>query len=161
MLIIYPTIGLEIDFDFNISNNLYKTLLESGKNIKYKKTKDFFKSITKRDTNKQALCYSGGVDSTAASILPPKTTVHVFLDRINPISKKNTIYHKDQIYFSLDCLLKTGVNVISVKTDLEWMDEKLQDLYLIFCGVPSIILSQYNYKNINGRICKTSFTSNY
>ena len=150
LLIIYPFIGLEIDFDFNISNQLYKTLLESGKNIKYKKTKDFFKSITKRDTSKQALCYSGGVDSTAASILLPKTTVHVFLDRINPISKKNTIYHKDQIYFSLDCLLKTGVNVISVKTDLEWMREPVGFIFDLACGVPSIILSQYyNYKNIN------------
>ena len=45
--------------------------------------------------------------------------------------------------------MKTGINVISVKTDLEWMREP-GFIFDLACGVPSIILSQYyNYKNIN------------
>ena len=148
ILIIYPFIGNKIEFLFQVSKPFCSELSKTGKRIEAPVKP--YQHLNSRTTIKQALAYSGGYDSTAASILLPNDTVHVFLDRINPISKQILNYRKDQIYFSLDMLMKIKKNVVSIKTDLEYMREPKGFIFDLACGIPCILLSRfYNFKHIN------------
>ena len=150
LLIIYPFIGTKIEFLFPISDYFYKNCLNSGKRVSYRKSKHSEMQIRTRTLNTESLAYSGGIDSTAASISLPENTWHIFLDRINPITKGYFTYHKDQIYYSMDYLLSNNKRIIAIKSDMEYMREPVGFIFDLACGVPNIILSQYlNFKNIN------------
>jgi hypothetical protein len=71
--------------------------------------------------SKPGLCFSGGVDSTAALLLLPQETVSVFLERTSPPEgAKKGLYRKEAALKACDLLKETGREVYSIKTDMEF-----------------------------------------
>ncbi len=67
------------------------------------------------------LCFSGGVDSTAAVILLPRETAVVFLERIErPGQSSKSMYKKDAAVRATEVLRQCGRDALSVQTDMEY-----------------------------------------
>ena len=70
--------------------------------------------------SRPGLAFSGGVDSAAALLLMPESTVPVFLDR--PHRKfKRTLYDKSAAYACLDEVERLGWHVVRSSCDLEYL----------------------------------------
>ena len=91
------------------------------------------------DSSRLALAFSGGVDSTAALALMPENTVCVFLDR--PI-KGRTLYDKDAQYYICEQLIGMGREVLTIKSDLEYIRNPVGFPVDVANSSPAILIAQ-------------------
>ena len=78
LIMVYPFIGSRISFEFPISEHFNHCLKQTNKTIHSHKLENNENNF-KRTTNLGSLSYSGGMDSTVASVLLPENTYLVFL----------------------------------------------------------------------------------
>ena len=100
------------------------------------------------NNNIPSIAYSCGTDCTAGLIVMPKNTHVCFLDRTIPLNK-DSIYNKDNIYYTLDILINNNYNVNIIKTNMEYLREPVGFPVDIACGIPNILLSDiFGYDSI-------------
>jgi hypothetical protein len=87
------------------------------------------------------LCFSGGVDSTAALWVMPKETVSVFLDRAAPEGEPvRSLYDPSAARYACSQLVDRGRRVVSVSTDLEHVRDPIGFPVDLSNAVPAVIL---------------------
>jgi hypothetical protein len=93
-----------------------------------------------KDLSVPGSTYSGGVDSTAAVAILPRTTALFFVDRI---VKAGSMYAIEAAHHACDQMKKLGRSVYMVKTDMEYVRDPVGFPVDIACAVPAILLSDY------------------
>lgn len=141
ILVIYPFAGNQIVLPVGVSKLFH----------------DYFKAHTKKDIlpinykleprkipedGVPGLAYSGGLDSTAALTLLPRTTVSVFLDRIIP-QDANSMYNKEAAHDACKYLRELGRSVYMIETDLEYVRVPVGFPIDVANAVPALLLSDY------------------
>ncbi len=143
ILIIYPFTNEKIELPFGVSREFHNVFL--------KRTKKYIEPVNEKLKPRKvsacsvpALAYSGGVDSTAALTLLPKSTVLFFLDRVIPddISNKS-LYDKDAAHYSCEYLRNIGRSVYMLQSDLEYIREPVGFPVDIANAVPILLLADY------------------
>jgi hypothetical protein len=95
-----------------------------------------------RPGSRPGLCFSGGVDSSAALLLGPSNCVPVFLERISPPdSLFRGIYNKDAPLRACRVLAKAGWPVQAVKTDVEFLRNPVGFFNDLVMATPLILLA--------------------
>ncbi|OPJ56510.1 DUF6395 domain-containing protein [Alkalithermobacter paradoxus] len=141
ILISYPFIKSKLTLPFGVSKVFHDHFEDVGR-------KEIFPidyNLKPREVplnGVPALAYSGGIDSTAALTLMPRTTVAVFLDRIQPEAKKN-IYNKEAAHYACKSLRKLGRSVYMIESDLEYIREPVGFPVDIAVAVPILLLADY------------------
>lgn len=71
---------------------------------------------------RMGLCFSAGVDSTAALSLVPKNAVAIFLDRVDPPGVvRDGLYNKDAPVRACEVLRKIGREAWAISSDMEYL----------------------------------------
>jgi hypothetical protein len=99
------------------------------------------KPYTSKSDGKPGLAFSGGMDSTAALLLMPKSTVPVFLDR--PHRANTTLYNKSAAKATLAFLESKGVPNISISTDVEFIRNPVGFPTDLATGIPVLALASH------------------
>lgn len=108
--------------------------------------------------SRPGLAFSGGVDSAAALLLMPETTVPVFLDR--PHRKfKRTLYNKSAAYACLDEVERLGWHVVRSSCDLEFLRSPVGFPTDMATAVP--LLANANLLNLDSTAYGTIMESAY
>lgn len=142
--IIYPFIGSKITVAKGISNHFHNTFKKAtGKEILPVNPK-----LTPRKAKENfvpALAYSGGVDSTAASILLPKNTHHLYIDRITPkdLGSQRSLLNQEAAFFACNSMKKLGRTVHLIKTDFPYVRNPVGFHTFLAESAPSILLADY------------------
>jgi hypothetical protein len=90
------------------------------------------------------LCYSGGVDSTAALSLLPKSAAAVLAERVDPPSGPiATIYNKDAALRACIVLRQMGREVWTVRTDMEHLREPVGFFTDLAMAAPLLLLADW------------------
>ncbi|WP_036645374.1 DUF6395 domain-containing protein, partial [Paenibacillus sp. oral taxon 786] len=87
-----------------------------------------------------ACAFSGGVDSTAAVELLPKSTVLCFLDRT---PNEKSLYNKDAAYYACEMMEQQGYMVHKIETNLEFIRSPVGFPVDFSNSVPAVLLSDY------------------
>lgn len=95
-----------------------------------------------KKTDKMALAYSGGVDSTAAVSIIPKESPLFFIDRIMP-EGETSMYKKEAAYRACEEMRKKGHKVYEIETDFEYIREPIGFPVDLACCIPAILMSDY------------------
>lgn len=97
-----------------------------------------------------ALAFSGGVDSMAASILMPRETIHVFVDREDLNSHgRPTKYNKSAALRAIDKMSSMGHKMVKVPTDYEFVRSPTGFTWGVSSAAPIAILADfYNFDSI-------------
>lgn len=95
------------------------------------------------DDSVPVLCFSGGVDSTAAAILMPKNTWLVFADRDMDDPKQIGHYKKDAALFACQQMQSKGHRVVKVLTNFEFIRDPMGFPTHFSSGVPAILLADH------------------
>lgn len=141
MLIIYPFAGRKIVLPFGVSRVFHEHFKKLMKKEIFP-IDDDLESRRIPQNGIPALAYSGGVDSTAALTLLPRTTKLFFLDRIVQ-EDVFTLYNKEAAHFACESLRKLGRSVYMVKTDLEYIRDPVGFPVDVANAVPALLLSDY------------------
>ena len=97
-----------------------------------------------RPASRPGLCFSGGVDSSAALLLGPDDCVPVFLERSSPPdSMFMGIYDKDAPLRACRVLKKAGWPVQAVKTDIEFLRSPVGFFNDLVMATPLILLADH------------------
>jgi hypothetical protein len=91
-----------------------------------------------------ALCFSGGVDSTAAlAVLPPETELF-FLDRIPPADRETrSEYRKDAALAACAAARADGRTVHEIQTDVEYLREPVGFPLDLSNALPAVLLADF------------------
>lgn len=108
--------------------------------------------------SRPGLAFSGGVDSAAALLLMPETTVPVFLDRPQQKSKR-TLYNKSAAYACLDEVERLGWHVVRSSCDLEFLRSPVGFPTDMATAVP--LLANANLLNLDSTAYGTIMESAY
>ncbi len=108
--------------------------------------------------SRPGLAFSGGVDSAAALLLMPETTVPVFLDRPQQESKR-TLYDKSAAYACLDEVERLGWHVVRSSCDLEFLRSPVGFPTDMATAVP--LLANANLLNLDSTAYGTIMESAY
>jgi hypothetical protein len=92
---------------------------------------------------KAGLCFSGGVDSTAAAMLLPKDSVLVFADRDMDDPNSKGLYNKNAALFACSEMQKLGHTVINVLTNYEYVRSPLGFATNYSSAVPVLLLADH------------------
>ncbi|MBX9968377.1 hypothetical protein H7K06_12755 [Priestia aryabhattai] len=142
--IIYPFIGPNIFFPMGVSNNFHNTF----KKVTGKEVLPINPKLIPRKAKADAvpaLAYSGGIDSTAASILLPHNTNLFYIDRITPslFQNQKTLLNQEAAYYACDSIKKLGHSVYKVKTDLQYVRSPIGFSTYLADSVPALLLADY------------------
>lgn len=142
--IIYPFIGTKIVLPIGVSNEFHHTF----ENVTGKKVLPINRQLPPRKAKPDycpALVYSGGVDSTVASLLLPKNTHLLYLNRITPNKYKHvrSLLNQEAAYFACDWMKKHGRFVHSIKTDVPYIKKPAGFLTFLTDGASSLLLADY------------------
>jgi hypothetical protein len=89
------------------------------------------------------LCYSGGVDSTAALALLPRDTVAVFAERVRPPGSPTSLYSKEAALRSCAILRQIGREVWTLPTDMEYIREPVGFFTDLATSAPLMLLADF------------------
>jgi hypothetical protein len=93
---------------------------------------------------RMGLCFSGGVDSTAALSLVPANAVLVFLDRVDPPSAlRGSMYDKDAPLRACKVLREIGREVWPISTDAEYLREPVGFMNDLAMSTPLMLLADW------------------
>jgi hypothetical protein len=93
---------------------------------------------------RMGLCFSGGVDSTAALSLVPRTTAAVFLDRVDPPGSVHaSIYNKDAPTRACAVLRKLGREAWAIGTDMEHVRKPVGFANDLAMSTPLMLLADW------------------
>src|SRR5699024_1505901 len=90
-----------------------------------------------------ALTYSGGIDSTAAAILMPKTTHLFYFDSLNPEKGIKTLLNQEAAYYACDSIAALGRPVHKIKTDMQYIRKPVGFNSYLADAVPALLLADY------------------
>lgn len=142
--LVYPFIGSTITVPKGVSHHFHSTFKKAaGKEIL---PVDPNLSPRKAKTDAvPALSFSGGIDSTAASILLPKDTHLFYINRITPKEFKNrySLLNQEAAYYACDSMKKLGRTVHSIKTDLQFLRTPVGFHTFLSDAAPAILLADY------------------
>lgn len=142
--IVYPFSGPKIIVPIGVSLDFHRTFKRiTGKNILPVNTK--LKPRQASANAVPALAFSGGVDSTTASLLLPPSTHLFYIDRITPAQFQNqrTLLNQEAAYYACDSLKKLGRSVHKIKTDLQYVRNPIGFATYLSDSVPAILLADY------------------
>ena len=95
-------------------------------------------------TSRMGLCFSGGVDSTAALSLVPKDAALVFLDRAEPLgASRDSMYDKDAPLRACKVLRQMGREVWPIATDVEYLRKPVGFMNDLAMSTPLMLLADW------------------
>lgn len=90
------------------------------------------------------LCFSGGVDSTAALLLLPADSAIVFLERVSrPGEERPSMYRKEAAVRACDVLKECGRDAVRVPTDMEFTREPVGFMNDGAMSTPLLLLADH------------------
>ena len=118
ILSVYPWAKEILHLPFDVSERFSNSF--ANLSLKLPLGKSNIEPYVAKKNSKPGLAFSGGVDSTAALSVMPKTTIPVFMDRPGKILT-NTLYKKEAALKACEVLDTIGYNVQILQCDLEYM----------------------------------------
>jgi hypothetical protein len=137
-LIILP-FSSSITLPFEVSRPFAETFTKHTK-VNIGPIDDQLQPRKSRELSIPGATYSGGVDSTAAVAILPRTTALFFVDRI---PKGDSKYNIEAAHNACEQMKKLGRSMYMVKTDLEYVRNPVGFPVEYACAVPAILLSDY------------------
>jgi hypothetical protein len=118
ILCAYPWARDVLHLPFEVSERFSESF--AGLRLKVEPCSAKIKPYVSGDNSKPGLAFSGGVDSTAALSVMPKSTIPIFMNRPQKMLTR-TLYDKDAALRACDILDTIGYNVQVLDCDLEYL----------------------------------------
>ncbi|MCL1142329.1 DUF6395 domain-containing protein [Shewanella gaetbuli] len=139
ILLAYPFFTQEIKVPFAVSKEFSDTFYSVTKR-KVSPVDPFLKPRISPEKSVPSLCFSGGIDSTAALMLMPKETKMFFCDRMIPSNTKS-LYNKYAALNTVNDLFEAGYDITTVPTDFEYIRSRVGFPTDLASAVPSLLLA--------------------
>lgn len=143
LAVIYPYSGPKITLPIGVSKNLHEVFLK----LTNKEVLPIDDTLNPRVAPKDAvpvLSYSGGIDSTAASLLLPPETHLFYLDRITPKNSKiKSSLNQEAAYYACRQLELRGRKVHRIKSDIQFVRNPVGFSTFLTDAVPALLLADY------------------
>lgn len=143
LMMVEPYVGYEISMEVAVSRQL-ADYAKTEFGISFTKVNAMLKPRQHSGSRSlPGLCFSGGVDSTAALMVMPKETVSVFLLRDSSRSKRAGKYRPDAALASVEAMRKMGHEVKTIKSDFEFLRNPVGFAWGISSAVPVLLLADH------------------
>lgn len=139
---IYPFIGSSIQLPRGVSRSFHN-MVKRVTNINVLSVNENLSARKAPSDAVPALTYSGGIDSTAAAILMPKTTHLFYFDRLIPKKGVKTLLNQEAAYYACDSMAALGRSVHKIKTDMQYLRKPVGFNSYLADAVPALLLADY------------------
>ena len=156
ILSVYPWAKDELKLPFEVSERFSDSF--TGLKLRVGPGSPKIKPYVASDNSRPGLAFSGGVDSTAALSVMPKTTIPVFMNRPHKILTK-TLYNKDAALKACEVLATIGYNIQVLECDLEFLRNPVGFPTDLANAVPLILTA--NWLNVDSVAFGTVLESLY
>lgn len=135
--------GKHLKLPFGVSGHLQERVAESYK-FQLQPIDSALKPRRAPRDARPGLCYSGGVDSTAALLLLPSQTVSAFVDRVAaPDGQGSRMYRKEAALRACRVLREMGREVWAIPTNIEYLREPVGFFNDLVMATPLILLADW------------------
>lgn len=144
MMIIEPFVGETIHLPQPVSNELNQYFIKHfKKNLHPVDTTLKPRRASDKRPSVPALAFSGGVDSMTASLLMPRETVHIFVDRDSSSAHMPSMYDKSAAEHAISSMRKLGQSMIAIFSDYEYVRNPVGFSWGISSAAPAVLLADY------------------
>ncbi len=134
-----PMVGESLNIGWGVSDDFIKATKIISR-IEVKSTGNKPEPISRSESGRHALSFSGGADSTAALIAMPQTTEPVFMLRSR--SNKRTLYDSEAAIESCRQLSRLGFQVHIIESDFEYLREPVGFPTDLSVSTPAILMAE-------------------
>jgi len=157
ILAAHPFVGKRLSFQWPISQQ-FSERMSVFTRYSIHSVSGHVEQYTARMRSRPALAFSGGVDSTAALLLMPKSTLSVFLNRPQS-AERTSLYNKSAAIAIQKQLFAAGFDVQSIECDIEYIRNPIGFPTDLAPSIPLIALaSQLNVDSIGfGMVMESAY----